>query len=59
MMNTQLVCPLVIVGIEALNSFKIKHYTIPSKSGKLGLVYQDGKRLIPKGEEKFINIKSR
>ena len=59
MMNTQLVCPIVIVGLDAPTSFKIKHYTIPSRSGKLGLVYQNGKRIVPSGEEDFAHIQSK
>ena len=42
MMNTQLVCPLVIIGLEAPSSFKIIHHKYKGVKDLVGVVYQNG-----------------
>jgi hypothetical protein len=51
MMNTQLVCPLVIIGLEAPKTFEIQPFKYKGTRATIGLVKQNGKLRIPKNEK--------
>ena len=53
-----LTVPLLIIGLDRPESFEIKHYKIPGINGKLGLVYKNGERIIPQGEDQFKDIET-